>query len=751
MQLSSKSVYEILRDNSPFFIPPYQRAYTWEEDQWERYLSDLKDLLASELDEAVPTEHKKQHYFGTIVIKPETKGLTRTQIVVDGQQRLTTNLLFIIALRDTDLTPKEVKPKINSMFLYSDESIFEEKIKLKQVTSDWQVFKDIISSKNQRSYSTSQVYKGYRYFKSKINTLKSLYPNIKADNIFNVISRLNLAVIQLDEAEYKGENPQIIFETLNSIGKPLSLSDLIRNCVLINYPSEKQSDVFEYQWFMKVEAVLGENTSLFIRDYLQLKLSVHLKVIGDNNTKALYTVFKKFVSEKFDNDYQLFLNDITRYAIWYSWIIDDNINSISSDKKNNVIINELLHNIIIEITSKPFTPFILGLLEYHQNETDNKDSISDEQLIKYLDMIRSYLIRRRLLNLTQGENKEIVSKCKNIPDIVSGSMTLVELFSSLTYNVRFPDDEEVRLALTNSRFYKDMSNYSKFILGKIEEYRAKRVIVDYRNPNITIEHIMPQTLNQAWKEELGENYLETYNQYLHNIGNLILTEKNIELSNKAYKEKRKVIRDSNLNYRFVLENEENWNQASILRHQKQMIDDFLSIFPLPQGYQTNNTETILSYSPSNNDIVNLTGSKPILFTIEGTDYEVNSWTKLYLTFLSHIKNSRPEDFNGIIECQSQLLVTNLAITDINTLISSLNSLEEKTKTLNFYRTLDGKVAKDTMDPITTIFHTNASVDTINTRIIKLIDFLNIPNESIVIKYKFNNTDELDSSDNSPEE
>ena len=125
-----------------------------------------------------------------------------------------------------------------------------------------------------------------------------------------------LAVIFLDERPFKGEDPQIIFETLNSLGKPLTLSDLVRNFVLLNMNSESQSDIYEKIWHPKIELVLNEETSKFFRDYLQYKTRSSVKVVSNNNTKEIYQLFKDFVNDEFTN-HENFIKDIVRYTRWY--------------------------------------------------------------------------------------------------------------------------------------------------------------------------------------------------------------------------------------------------------------------------------------------------------------------------------------------------------------------------------------------------------------------------------------------------
>ncbi len=394
---------------------------------------------------------------------------------------------------------------------------------------------------------------------------------------------MNVAVIFLDERPFKGEDPQIIFETLNSLGKPLTLSDLVRNFVLLNMDSDSQSDIYENMWHPKIEEVLHENTSGFFRDYLQYKTASPIKAVSDNNTKEIYHLFKNFVAEKFSN-HKNFIEDIVSYVKLYRWIVSEGSDdSISLDTSKNSVIKELIRNIFHDIKSEAFKPFVMGLLSYHQNNY-NGIRLSDDMLISILKIISTYLIRRRILGLTQGENKSIVLLSDRIEELSKGNISIIDLLSNMSYRLRLPNDDEMENVLCTINFYEQLKKYSKFILGKIEENNTK-VAVDFRNPNITIEHIMPQKLNESWKSELGDNYADIHKKYVHNIGNLILTEFNSEIGNKPFTEKKSQLSKSSLNYRLDVINKDIWNEDSIKHHQKNMILWFLETFSLPENYQ----------------------------------------------------------------------------------------------------------------------------------------------------------------------
>ena len=269
MKTESHSINDVLAKNATsFFIPPFQRAYAWGKPEIERYFSDISRIIESELD---PQQHDKQeHFFGTIVIKEEKVGFANKSVVVDGQQRLTTTLLFLIALRDIE-TDCEKRNFITQNYLTNNSSTFQDKIKLKQVTKDWDAYKALV---NEAKPNPGVLNNAYELLKRLIKEKIRLNPKIDFEHFIIAIQRMNVAVIFLDERPFKGEDPQIIFETLNSLGKPLTLSDLVRNFVLLNMDSERQSDIYE-QTYPKIEKVLLDNTSKFLEIIYNIRLQTH--------------------------------------------------------------------------------------------------------------------------------------------------------------------------------------------------------------------------------------------------------------------------------------------------------------------------------------------------------------------------------------------------------------------------------------------------------------------------------------------
>ena len=632
MDVQRSNLKELVAKNvTSFYIPPYQRAYAWRKAEITRFFGDLCRIIESELDEEC--KDKLEHFFGTLVVKNEPVGIAGTRtIIIDGQQRVTTALILLMAVRDllTDLASREL---ITNTYLINSSSTFEDKIKLKQVTKDWDAYRALVLGLPKVK---GRVTEAYDTFHKLLSDYCAGDERVTPKHFIMALGRVNVAVIILDERAYKGEDPQIIFETLNSLGRPLTFSDLIRNFILLNMSSQKQTEAYEKVWYPEIEEPLGDSTSGFLRDYLQLKLATSLKSISDNNTKELYQQFKDYATDNWASRDEL-MTDIVSYIDCYRFIIDKDFTGAVS---TNAQVKELVRNIFQDIGTEAFKPFVLGLLYHHFRAGHN-----EAQLISLLTTIRTYLIRRRVLKLTQGENKAIPRFCDRIEEVYSGEISLIDLLSSQTYPLRMPNDKEIRSRLESLNFYKELTSYAKLILGKIEEHRAK-VAVDFRDPKITIEHIMPQTITTAWKDELGEDADEIHAQYLHNIGNLILTEFNVEMSNTTFENKKKRLASSSLAYRLDIMNKERWTLESILSHQRVMIDAFIDTFSLPEEYQgAENWKPISQvrkeFSPLDSGIHRLlAGEKPLSIRLDDVTASAHSWQEVILNFIKLVTQKR---------------------------------------------------------------------------------------------------------------
>jgi len=523
----------------------------------------------------------------------------------------------------------------------------------------------------------------------------------------------------------------------------LTLADLVRNFILLSLDSKKQSNLYETIWQPKLEAQLEGNISKFYRDYLQYKTVSSIKVVSDekvdSNTKEVYQQFKDFVNEKFKN-HEEFIDDIVRFVPWYKWMNDENVSDkISSDTKKDSEIKELLRNIFHDIKSEAFKPFVLGLLEYNQ-QGSGSDKLDDEKLIEILKTIRTYLIRRRILGLTQGENKNIVLLCDRIGELSNEEVSILDLLTNQFYKMRLPNDNEVSERLKTMDFYNDIKKYSKFILGKIEENNTK-VAVNFRDSKISIEHILPQTLSDTWKHELGNDYENIHKKYLNNIGNLILTEFNGEIGNKPFADKKEKLKTSSLNFRLDIINRDSWTAKDIEEHGKNMIDWFLQTFPLPDSIKSAdnwNTTIIekINFSPLDNEAGEISeGNKPSKLIINNESIAVKTWQDVFLEFLKWVKNSQEYDFETVLTNQEKLFGkedTIIKWKNLKEIMDEQMELRQRYKTFDGYF-WDSKKINLTDDLL--FIHINASAKSFMSRIGNVMTHLDMPENLVEIVLK----------------
>ena len=195
MKTESHSINDVLAKNATsFFIPPFQRAYAWGRPEIARYFSDIVRIIKSELN---PKEHDKlEHFFGTVVIKEEKAGFANKSVVVDGQQRLTTTLIFLIALRDSEPNEKH-KEHITQNFLTNNSSSYQDKIKLKQVTKDWEAYRSLVNNTEPKAGIISNA---YTILKRLIHENNRLYDEVKFEHYIMAIQRMNVIFLTIEFA-----------------------------------------------------------------------------------------------------------------------------------------------------------------------------------------------------------------------------------------------------------------------------------------------------------------------------------------------------------------------------------------------------------------------------------------------------------------------------------------------------------------------------------------------------------------------
>ncbi len=571
---NEKHLLELLSNNDvTFFIPPYQRNYEWEKEQCEVFLNDIIRVTQNNKE-----ARKSEHFFGTVTyFQTETAfGQPNKLVLIDGQQRITTTMLFLVALRDV-IYDEGLKRYIESKYLrndnVSDDS--EYKIKLKQVETDWKVYCDIILGNHlQERSKNSAIYRNYAYFTNELKELEEDTGFTLADVIELGLSKFSVVTVELQPERNPWENPQEIFESMNSLGKPLALGDLVRNYLLLGIKPEGQEFLYKNYW-LHIEESIPHQVSGFIRDYMQLKEKKSFKQATERNYKELYSNFKEIFG---GYDTGELLKTLSEYSDYYAYIL---LFETTGSKK----IDKRLEDVkTLDVTTS--YSFLMTLIKSWKGK-----EITEQMLCDILDAFIIYITRRRIIGVVQAENKNFPTLVKKVPQLVRAQDKKREMFkilSSMENHLRVPNDIEMERGLSIMNFYG--LKLCKFVLSLIEESITKSR-PDKNDEKLQIEHIMPRKLNEDWEKELGEDYEEIHQSLLNTIGNLTLIRHNQELGNKSFSVKKDIYENkAGLQIaKTEIINYEHWNRETIEMRSKWIINYLLQeVLPIPDDMRKTN-------------------------------------------------------------------------------------------------------------------------------------------------------------------
>lgn len=550
-----------------FFIPPYQRNYEWTDEQCKVFLDDVIKTCEQNAQGKMV-----EHFFGTVTYfqNEAVFGQPNRIVLIDGQQRITTTMLFLVALRDI-MTDQSSKDFIDSKYLKNNNvhGDSEYKIKLKQVETDWIAYKNIIlSDPLSNNEKNSSVYRNYKYFMNKLEEYKNSGGNLGA-LVEKGLNKFSIITVELEPDKNKWENPQEIFESMNSLGKPLSLSDLVRNYLLLGLDADTQDFLYSQYW-MKIEKMIPGRVSGFIRDYMQAHEKRSFLKASETNYKELYSLFKEIFS---GSDSKMLLKDLSESAEIYAAILPG---GSTGEKRIDYLIQDLGR-----ANATTAYSFLLVLLR-----TWKQGSLSTQDVVNTLEAFRIYCLRRRLIGLSSAENKNFPMLVRHISDIQKAQDKRQKMFEVLTKqesNLRLPNDIEISRTLETMNFYN--FRYCKFFLALIEENLTKSR-PDLSDEHLQIEHIMPQKLNADWQQELGNDYESIHQEFVHTIGNLTLIRHNQELGQKKFVDKKGIYND-NAGLQIAktkIIDKEHWNKDSIKARARWMIRYILTdVLPIPDA------------------------------------------------------------------------------------------------------------------------------------------------------------------------
>jgi uncharacterized protein with ParB-like and HNH nuclease domain/predicted transport protein len=550
----------LLRKSPQFLIPIYQRMYSWTERECRQLWDDVL-RIGSQDTLAV-------HFLGSIVyIESGLSQVTQQSplFVIDGQQRLTTVTLLIAALEeilgDTEPLDGFSARKLRNYYLLNPEEKGERHYKLLLSQTDKASLIAVVMRAPQPSDHSLRIGRNFKLFQQLVATQKSnLLPLCKG------IAKLVIVDIALNRDQ---DNPQLIFESMNSTGRELSQADLIRNFILMNLDPEVQTRLYLDYWHPMEsdfgQEAYGTHFDSFMRHFLTVKT-------GEiPNVGAVYDAFKAYarLPEIATAGIDALLKDLREYAGYFC--------AMALNAETNPELSLAFHD-LRELKVDVAYPF---LLELYRDYSEQK--LSREDLVAALRLVEAYVFRRAIsviptnsLNKTFATFGKFVRKDRYLESIQAH-------FLNLPSYRRFPNDDEFRKDIKTRDLYNFRSR--SYWLRRLENHnRRERVPVD----QYTIEHILPQNenLSPSWQLALGPEWKRIQRTWLHTLGNLTLTGYNSQYSDHTFIEKRDYpeggFKVSPLKLNAGLGQLNEWNEESIKMRAGRLAELAVSVWKTPQ-------------------------------------------------------------------------------------------------------------------------------------------------------------------------
>ncbi|MGL2634933.1 GmrSD restriction endonuclease domain-containing protein [Helicobacter pylori] len=558
MDTKATTLLEFFEQNqtNQFVIPIYQRLYSWKKEQCEQLWDDIIQIGGN--------DKMNGHFIGSILYARVDDTHSSPLLIIDGQQRLTTITLLFIALRDR--SSDEAKRKKMESYLINSDKDGDKKFRLILSESDKDTLLSLIDKDRRKPSEPSlKIMENFKLFEEWIRENTD-----KLETIFKGLDKLMVVEISLERGK---DNPQLIFESMNSTGKDLTQTDLIRNYIVMETEIEKQEDFYNGYW-RAMEEDFKQNKTLFdrfVRHYLTIKIG------KTPNEKRVYEAFKHY-QQKEGIEIEDLLKDLQKYCGYFC--------QIAFKKEKDKDLNKAL-SFLVDLEMDVIYPLLLELY------SDYKDGVlSKQDFIPIIALTESYLCRRAVCGFgSNGLNKIFPSFTKKI-DKKQYLKSVEKHFGSLKGNQRFPNNDEFKEHFITIDFYSFKKK--KYFFERLENFNTKEPV---NTKECTIEHIMPQTLTEEWERDLGGNFQAIHDKYLHTIGNLTLTGYNSEYSNNSFQEKRdmeKGFKQSPLRLNQGLrENLESFGEKEIEKRANDLADWALKIWTYPKL----DAETLEKYKP----------------------------------------------------------------------------------------------------------------------------------------------------------
>lgn len=588
-----------------FIIPVYQRNYDWKKENCIQLYNDL--IKTSKYN-------KPSHFFGSIVYASANNGNRNDYLIIDGQQRLTTVTLILAAIVNL-LNEGKIRTENENLTKYIEETFLidkfnplERKMRLKPIKNDCDAFDKIVLGKKDSYDHKSNVTSNYIYFYERIQQNE-----ITVDALCEAIEKLKIIDIFLE----KDDEPQSIFESLNSTGLDLEEGDKIRNYVLMGLSSYQQEEYYENYW-NPIELLTNYKVSTFVRDYLVIKQG-RVAVI-DN----VHPTYKEFIENPKN---PLVVKDVLEEMVSYATIFHD----FTQATKYSPTICAILKR-LAQMDMSIINAYLMAFFKY---AADNQET--EEFYKRVLLSIESFIFRRLVCSYgTNALSKIFTTLHKDILKLKGENDNYADVMIYILLNKKgssqFPDDNEFKQSFLTRNIYSMSSKYKMYLFNRLENGDSKErveVIKSMTEGVLSVEHIMPQTLTEQWKRELGDNHENIYDEWLNTIANLTLTGYNSKYKNRPFAEKRDIkdgFKDSNLRLNSFLITCIKWGEDELKERRSQLWSQAGRLWEYPNT--TFEPKVLLPDMHNLDEDISFKGMKINSFNFMGTQYKVFTWSEM---------------------------------------------------------------------------------------------------------------------------
>lgn len=575
-----------------FVVPLFQRSYSWKLKQWRTLWEDLKELPGYEAS--------RQHFIGSVVMHPTNTVPTGVSkyAVIDGQQRLTTLFIVLIALRDTARATgyERLAERITDTYLANKYAPTHERYKLLPTQADRAAFRQIADQAPGTELVPGLITEAFTYFRHQLSGWVKDEPERAEEMLRLILKRLSLVSITLND----DDDPYLVFESLNAKGMQLTAADLIRNYLFMKIYPDQQDELNERYW-MPMQSALGDSLTAFIWHYL-------MRNGGNVPQSDVYLSFRKATAKR---DVPEVLAELARYAPTYARMLYPERETLYPAIQHAL---RRLHRTRLTVAY----PLIMRFYD----QVRHGGQMAEATLLTVLDLLENFALRGFIARRgVGGANRSMQTLATRTNQLDQQPEALLHEIRTYLATQNYPDDAAVCKALAEQPLYHQAGERltrTKLLLDTLETGLSSKETVVLSE--LSIEHIMPQTLTDAWRAALGEDAERDHQQLLHTLGNLTLTGYNSELSNSPFTQKQRHYAESHVGLNVELATAPAWDAAAIRERGGRLAQQVVARWPSFAPETTDVSETAIT--------PRATSIRPTAVILLGQRQAVSTWIEV---------------------------------------------------------------------------------------------------------------------------